>query len=150
MKNTILFLFASLFLVFSATAQKKKAKVSKINVPVEVTSSFSTNYEGAEKTKWSTGYTGNYVAKFSNATAQNQEVEYSKNGTLLKSKTTLDITSSVPEVISNALKAKYADANLQELTKIEIPGIAPYYKAVVLQNEKQKELYISEEGLVTR
>ncbi len=151
MKNTLFLICAGLLLSISVQAQKKKKSApAKLNVPENINASFKNSYAVAENSKWSKNYTGNYVANFTNANSLVQTSEYNAAGILVKSKTTLDITS-LPEVVTMAVEKKYSGAKVVDCMKIEIPGLAPYYKVkVMLVENKEKELLISEEGSVTQ
>lgn len=151
MKNTLFLICAGLLLSISVQAQKKKKSApAKLNVPENIDASFKNSYAVAENSKWSKNYTGNYVANFTNANSLVQTSEYNAAGILVKSKTTLDITA-LPEVVTMAVEKKYSGAKVVDCMKIEIPGLAPYYKVkVMLVENKEKELLISEEGSVTQ
>jgi hypothetical protein len=151
MKNTFLILVAGLMLSFSAEAQKKKkTKVkAKINVPENVNASFKSQYATAENNKWSKNYTGYYVANFTNA-GQKQTVEYNTNGEAVRTRISYDVATSIPEIVSTALATPYPGATISEAVRMEIAGMKPYYKVKLTTAEnKNKELYISEEGLIT-
>lgn len=150
MKNTLFLICAGLMLSVAADAQtKKKSSPAKVKVPETVDASFKSSYAVAENNKWSKNYTGNYVAVFKNANNQEQTTEYNTNGILIKSKTTLDLTT-LPEVIPVSVEKKYPGATITESVKVEIPGLAPYYRTKVkVSDTKEKVLLISEEGAVT-
>ena len=151
MKNTLFLICAVLLLSVSAQAQKKKKSApAKLVVPESVDASFKSSYAVAENSKWSKNYTGNYVANFTNANSLVQTSEYNAAGILVKSRTTLDITA-LPEVVRMAVEKKYSGAKVVECMKMEIPGLASYYKVKVMVAEnKEKVLFISEEGAVTQ
>lgn len=148
MKNTLLILCAGILFSFSAEAQKKKVKTKeKFTVPATVNSSFKSTYSDVGDSKWSKNYTGYYVADFTNANAQKQVVEYNTEGTVVKSRIIYDV-NALPENVSNSLQAKYNGVPVKEVVKIEIPGVAPYYKATIDNNGRKKELFISEQGVI--
>ncbi|MDB5201635.1 MAG: hypothetical protein JWQ27_1044 [Ferruginibacter sp.] len=149
MKNVFLILIAGLF-SFSASAQKKKSKaVVKLNVPEMVDASFKTQYATVEKNKWSKNYSGNYEATFTNAESLKQVAEYNASGRVVKTKTVFDV-NALPANISTAVQAGYPEAKVTECTKYEIPGVSPYYKVKVTTTaNKNKDLFISEEGAIT-
>jgi len=152
MKNTFLILATGLLLSFSAEAQKKKkTKVkAKLEVPEMVTSSFKTQYATVEDNKWSKNYTGYYVANFTNATSQKQTVEYNLNGEAVKTRIAYDV-AALPEVITNALLTPFPNAKVTEAARLEMAGMKPYYKVKLTTAEnKNKELYITEEGVITQ
>jgi Putative beta-lactamase-inhibitor-like, PepSY-like len=150
MKNIFLLLGFSLMAGFSANAQKsKKTTTAKVKVPETVDASFKGTFATADKNKWDKTYTGNYVAVFTNADSLSQTAEYNEEGVLLKTKTVYN-TTALPEVITTALQGKYAESKVLDAVKIEIPGVAPYYKVKLeTPTSAKKELYISEEGVVT-
>ncbi len=150
MKNTIFLICAGLMLSVAAEAQtKKKSSPAKVKVPETVDASFKSTYAVAENSKWSKNYTGNYVAVFTNANNQEQTTEYNTNGVLIKSKTTLDL-ATLPEPVTTAVEKRYPGATISESVKVEIPGLAPYYRTKVkVSDTKEKVLLISEEGAVT-
>ncbi len=152
MKNALLILCAGLMLSVSAQAQTKKKKVAepKLSVPENINASFASQNAGVENSKWSKNYTGNYVASFTNASSLQQSAEYNAKGDLVKTTTIYDI-NALPANITTALQPGYADAKVTEASKVEVPGVAPFYKVKVEvgENKKQKQLLISEEGSVT-
>jgi hypothetical protein len=152
MKNTFLLLVAGLVLSFSAEAQKKKTKTktkAKLAVPEVITTSFSSSYATADKNSWSKNYNGYYVANFTNENAQKQKVEYNSKGEVVKSSLTYDV-ASLPEAITTALQPRYGTATVTEAQRIEMAKMSPYYKVKVkTADNRTKELYISESGIVT-
>ncbi|MEO6404172.1 MAG: PepSY-like domain-containing protein [Ferruginibacter sp.] len=149
MKNTLFIILAGLLFSFSAEAQKKKVKTKeKFTVPESVNTSFKGTYSDVADSKWSKNYTGYYVADFTNATSQKQIVEYNSNGTVVKSRTYFDV-NTLPEMVSTSLQARYAGVPVKELVRVEIPGVAPYYKATIENSGRKKELFISEQGIIT-
>ena len=151
MKSIFLILSAGLMLSLSAQAQKKKAvKVPKVNVPENVSASFKSQYAVVDNNKWSKNYSGNFIADFTNASSQKQTVEYDAAGQIIKTKTFFDVTA-LPQNITTALQTNYADAKVTEATKVEIPGVTPYYSVTITTaDNKQKQLLVSEEGTVTQ
>lgn len=155
MKNTFLFLVGFLLFSLTADAQKKKIKQKsktekiKLKVPEEVNNSFKSQYTTVQDDKWSKNYSGYYVVNFTNAENLKQASEYNSQGTLVKTKITYDV-AALPEVVGNALKTQYAEAKVLEGYRIEVPGVAPYYKVKIATDTKQKELFISEAGVITQ
>ncbi|MEO7263332.1 MAG: hypothetical protein ABIW38_00400 [Ferruginibacter sp.] len=148
MKNTLLILCAGILFGFSAQAQKKKVKTKeKFTVPASVNNSFKGTYSDVADSKWSKSYNGYYLADFTNASAQKQIVEYNADGALVKSRIFYDV-NALPENISTSLNARYSGVPVKELVRMEIPGVAPYYKATIDNNGRKKELFISEEGII--
>lgn len=152
MKNTFFLICAGLMITFGAEAQtKKKAVTPKVNVPESVDASFKTNFTVADNNKWSKNYTGNYVATFTNAESRTQVSEFNPSGVWLKSKTTFDVASTLPENITTAVQAKYAGAKIDELEKVEIAGMTPYYRVkLTTADTKTKEIILNEEGSMVR
>lgn len=152
MKNVFLILCAGLMLGVSAQAQTKKKKTTepKVVVPENINSSFASANAGVENSKWSKNYTGNYVATFTNTSSLQQSAEYNAKGDLVKTTTTYDV-AAVPANITTALQNGYSDLKITEATKVEVPGVTPFYKVRVENGEtkKQKTLLISEEGAIT-
>ncbi|HMJ47122.1 MAG TPA: hypothetical protein VK498_07310 [Ferruginibacter sp.] len=154
MKNTFLILVGFLLFSLTADAQKKKIKEKsknekiKIKVPENVNNSFKSQYTTITNDKWSKNYSGYYVVNFTNAENLQQSAEYNSQGTLVKSKLTYDI-NALPEVVGTALKTQYADAKVLEGYRIEMPGVAPYYKVKIATDTRQKEILISEGGVIT-
>jgi hypothetical protein len=149
MKNTFFLLSAGLILSISAQAQKtKKATPAKINVPENVNASFMGSFATVEKNKWDKTYTGNYVAVFTNSENLSQTAEYNEAGVLVKTKTVYS-ADALPQIVNTAIETKYAGSKVNECIKMEIPGVAPYFKVrIETVNNLKKELFISEEGVV--
>ena len=157
MKNFLLILCAGLTLGVSAQAQTKtKAKsknsksVQKLKVPENINASFASQNAGVENSTWSKNYTGNYVASYTNTSSLQQSAEYNAKGDLVKTTTTYDI-NALPANITTALQSQYADAKVTEVVKVEVPGVAPFYRVKIEsgENKKQKQLLVSQEGAVT-
>lgn len=152
MKNTFFLICAGLMITIGAEAQtKKKAVTPKVSVPESVDASFKSNFTVAENNKWSKNYTGNYVATFTNADSRVQVSEFNPAGVWVKSKTTFDVASTLPENINTAIQARYAGAKIDELEKVEIAGMTPYYRVkLTTADTKQKEILLNEEGSMVR
>ena len=153
MKNTFFLICAGLLLTIGAQAQTKKTKTTaaKINVPESVDASFKSNFAVAENNKWSKNYTGNYVATFTNADSRTQVSEFNPAGVWVKSKTSFDVTTTLPENITTAVQTKYTGATINELDKVEIAGMKPYYRVkLTTADTKTKEIIINEEGSMVR
>lgn len=151
MKNTFLIICASVLFGFSASAQtsKKKVVTPKVNVPENVNNVFVTQHAGVENSSWAKSYSGNYIATFTNMNNLSQSAEYSAKGDLVKTTTTLDV-NALPENITKAVNANYATSKVVEALKVEMPGVASFYKVKVEdENKKQRNVLISEEGSVT-
>lgn len=155
MKNTLLVLAAALLFNVSAEAQKKVHKskkavvAAKLVVPQNIDSSFKTNYSAVADGKWSKNYSGNYIADFTNQSNMKQSIEYDRAGNVIKTKTYFD-SSAVPVNVTNALQKNYSNARLTEVSKVEIPGVMPYYSVKLwTPDNRQKQLLISEEGTVS-
>jgi hypothetical protein len=140
--------------MFSVTAQAQKKKTTKpvavktITVPENINTSFQTRYVTTENSKWSRNYSGNYVVNFTNADKQVQSAEYDVSGKLVKAQTIYP-TDMVPELITKSLSTKYAGAPITSVSKLELQGVAPYYKVEIDKgNNRTKELFISEEGTI--
>ena len=156
MKHIIVGLTLLLSIGISAQAQKKVVKktssktTTKVVVPAVVKESFSSNYADVKNDKWSKSYVGNYVSTFSNAENIKQTNEYNANGQLLKTKIEFDSTT-YPQIVTAALQQKYPTASIANVTKVQMPGLAPYYKVgiVIAETGRKRELFISEEGTIS-
>lgn len=148
MKNIFLSLGAVLILSFASQAQKTKKAPAKVNVPENVNESFKGTFASVEKNKWNKTNIGNYEVSFTNNDSLTQVAEYNDAGVMLKSKTIYNL-EALPENITAAVEKKYAGAKVSECVKMEIPGVAPYYKVKVeTATNLKRELFISEEGVV--
>jgi len=152
MKNTFFLICAGLMLTVGAQAQtKKKTVAAKVNVPESVDASFKSNFAVAENNKWSKNYTGNYVATFTNADTRKQVSEFNPSGVWVKTKTTFDVANPLPENITAAVQTKYSGSTINELEKVEIAGMTPYYRVkLTTADTKTKEILLNEEGSMVR
>ena len=153
MKNAFFLICAALMLTLGAQAQTKKTKTvaAKVNVPEAVDASFKSNFAVAENNKWSKNYTGNYVATFTNADSRTQVSEFNPAGVWVKTKTSFDIANTLPENITTAVQTKYTGATINELDKVEIAGMKPYYRVKLTTTDtKTNEIILSEEGSMVR
>jgi hypothetical protein len=152
MKNTFFLLCTGLMLSIGAQAQtKKKTATPKVSVPEAVDASFKSNFTVADNNKWSKNYTGNYVATFTNADARTQVTEFNPTGVWIKTKTSFDVASPLPENITTAVETKYAGSAINELEKVEIAGLTPYYRVkLTTPDTKTKEIILNEEGSMVR
>ena len=150
MKNTFFLLLISLFLAFSTEAQKKKMSPAKpVSVPENVVTSFKSQFAVISDNQWEKNYSGNYIATFINADKLKQTAEYSESGAIIKSKI-MYLPNALPENVSTSLTTQYANAKVIECTKLQMPGVAPYYKVKIMNPDNtSKELLISEEGTVS-
>lgn len=153
----IIFGFTLLFaLGMTAQAQKKSVvkknskTTTKVIVPTPVKDAFSTEYAEVKDGKWTKSYAGNYVTTFSNADLAKQTNEYNATGQLLKSKVVFD-SASYPQQVTTALLQKYPTASIQNVTKVQMPGLAPYYKVgiVIAETGRKRELFINDEGTIS-
>jgi len=148
MKNIFLSLGAVLILSFASQAQKTKKAVSKVNVPENVNESFKGTFAGGEKNNWSKTVIGNYEVSFTNSDSLTQVAEYNDVGVMVRSRITYNL-EGLPENITAAVEKKYTGAKVTDCVKMEIPGVAPYYKVKLeTPSSTKKELFISEEGVV--
>ena len=152
MKNTFFLICTGLMLTIGANAQtKKKAVTPKVSVPEAVDASFKTNFTVADNNKWSKNYTGNYVATFTNADTRKQVSEFNPSGVQVKTKTTYDVANTLPENITTAVNTKYSGSTINELEKVEIAGMTPYYRVkLTTADTKTKEILLNEEGSMVR
>ncbi len=148
MKNIFLSLSAVLILSFAAQAQKTKKVTPKVSVPENVNESFKGTFATVEKNKWNKTVIGNYEVAFTNSDSLAQVAEYNDAGVMVKSRTMYKL-EALPEAITAAVQKKYAGAVVKECVKMEIPGVAPYYKVKLeTTTSLKRELFISEEGVV--
>ncbi len=139
---------AVLVLSFASQAQKTKKTTPKVNVPENVNESFKGTFATVEKNKWNKTVIGNYEVSFTNSDSLTQVAEYNDAGVMVKSKTIYNL-EALPEIITASVEKKYSGAKVTECVKMEIPGVAPYYKVKLeTPTNLKRELYISEEGVV--
>ncbi|MFT3908882.1 MAG: hypothetical protein QM737_05610 [Ferruginibacter sp.] len=150
MKNTFFILVTGLLISFSSQAQKKKAMpVKQVNVPENVSNTFKSLYNVANENQWSKNYSGNYVASFTNAENLKQTVEFTASGTVVKSKVQYAL-DGIPQNLSSSIAAQYPNAKVSEAAKMQMPGVAPYYRVKITNTDNtSKELLVSEEGTIT-
>lgn len=150
MKNTFFILVSGLLISFSSQAQKKKAApVKEVAVPENVTTSFKTVFTVANDNKWSKNYSGNYVATFTNADNLKETAEFSNSGAMVKSKIEYK-ADALPEHLNTSVSTQYPNAKVAEAAKLQMPGVAPYYKVKIIDSDNtSKELLVSEEGTIT-
>jgi hypothetical protein len=137
-----------------AVAQKKTPVKSKtktstsISVPAAVNTAFLATYSGTAKLKWNKKAGGDYMATFLDSSNLKQEVEFDPKGTYLRSRS-LYSKDQVPEIVTSSLSKKYPDAEVLHVTRIEVPGVAPYYKVKIKDGATGKFLLVSEGGDVS-
>ncbi|MEO7523225.1 MAG: hypothetical protein ABIT58_03985 [Ferruginibacter sp.] len=150
MKNTFFILIVSLLMSISSQAQKKKATpVKQVNVPENVTNTFRSLFTVANDNQWSKNFSGNYVAGFTNAENLKQTAEFSNSGAMLKSKVEY-LPDALPENLSNSITTKYPNVKVSEAAKMQLPGVAPYYRVKIISSDNTtKELLVSEEGTIS-
>ena len=150
MKNTFFLLFAPFFFTFSADAQQKKsAPVKQMKIPENVTTSFKGQFAAPSDNQWNKNYSGNYVATFTNADNLKQTAEFSESGAMIKSKITYS-SGGLPQNVSSSITGQYPAVKIGEADKIQLPGVAPYYRVkVITADNTTKELLVSEEGTIT-
>ena len=156
MKNFLLVIIC-VALSTIAVAQKKtsnKHKGSKsnstksISVPTEVNTAFQAKYADVSKQSWNRKAGGNYVATFTGTDNVKQQVEFDASGVYQRTKS-IYTKEQVPEIVTTSLSKNYADAEIQEIVKYEIEGVAPYYKVKIADGAKGKHLLVSEAGDVS-
>ncbi|MBS1744468.1 MAG: hypothetical protein JST81_15675 [Bacteroidetes bacterium] len=151
MKNTFFILISGLLISISANAQKSKkaAPVKQLQVPENVSNTFQSLYSSAENNQWSKNYSGNYVASFTNAEHQKQTAEFSASGAVVKSRVDYP-ADALPGNLSTAVAAQYPSVKVAEASKLQMPGVAPYYKVKVIGSDNTtKELLVSEDGTIS-
>ena len=152
MKNTFFILVTGLSLGFSAQAQVQKKKatpVKVINVPDNVNNSFKSLYSVTNDNQWNKNYSGNYVATFVNAENLKQTAEFTGSGAMIKSKVEY-APDALPQNLSTAIVAQYPNVKVTEAAKLQLPGVAPYYRVKVISTDNtSKELLVSEDGTIS-
>jgi len=153
MKNTFLILFAGLLMSFPSQAQKGKDKkitpVKEVSVPENVTTTFKSLYSVANENQWNKNYSGNYIATFKNSDNLKQTAEFSGSGAMVKSKVEYQ-PDAVPQNVSEAIAAQYPNVKITEAARLQLPGVAPYYRIKIIGTDNTtKELLVSEEGTVS-
>ncbi len=150
MKNSFFVFLMSVLIASSAQAQKKKpVQVKQVQVPENVNTSFKSQYTVTNDNSWKKNYSGNYVATFTNADSLKQTVEFSGSGTMIKSKIAI-APQTIAENLSLAISTQYPGSKITEADKMQLPGVAPYYRVKILSSDNTtKELLISEEGTIT-
>lgn len=151
MKNTFFLLAIGLFFTTGIFAQAtKKSAPAKLTVPEVVSTSFNTTFSQITESKWSKNYSGYYVVNFKNEADLQQTAEYNSEGVLLKSKTIYAL-SVLPQNVTMSVETKYAGAKIDACEKVNIPGIAPYYRVkLVTADLTPKEILVGEEGSIVR
>ncbi|MEO8772119.1 MAG: hypothetical protein ABI402_18615 [Ferruginibacter sp.] len=152
MKNTFFILFAGLSLSFSAQAQVQKKKttpVKAVNVPENVNNTFKSLYTVSNDNQWNKNYSGNYVVTFMNAENLKQTAEFTGSGAMIKSKVEY-APDALPQNLSTAIVSQYPNVKVTEAAKLQMPGVAPYYRVKVISTDNtSKELLVSEEGTIS-
>ncbi|MEO6667958.1 MAG: PepSY-like domain-containing protein [Ferruginibacter sp.] len=152
MKNTFFILVTCLSLGFSAGAQvekKKTSPVKSVNVPENVNNTFKSLYAVATEDQWNKNYSGNYVVTFTNAENLKQTAEFTGSGAMIKSKVAY-MPDALPQNLITSITAQYPNAKVTEAAKLQLPGVAPYYRVKIMSAENiSKELLISEEGTIS-
>lgn len=149
MNNTFLLLVIVVLNSSSVQAQKKTTLPAKqVNVPENVNTSFKSLYT-VTSNKWDRNYSGNYVASFINEEHLKQTVELSGSGAMIKS--VIEYAPGVlPQNITSSILGQYPAVKITEAAKIQMPGVASYYKVkIITADNAAKELLISEEGTIT-
>ena len=153
MKNTFFILAAGLLISFSSQAQKGKDKkntpIKEVSVPENVTTTFKNLYAVANGNQWNKNYSGNYIATFTNADNLKQTAEFSGSGAMIKSKVEYQ-PDAIPQNVSTAIAAQYPNVKVAEAARLQLPGVAPYYRIKIIGTDNTtKELLVSEEGTIS-
>jgi hypothetical protein len=151
MRSNFFILFIGLLIMgFSVQAQKNKSvPVKEVNVPENVNSTFKSLYGAASNNHWNKNYSGNFVASFTNADQLKQTAEFSASGAMVKSKVEY-LPENVPENVRVPVLAQFPTARFTEAAKLQLPGVAPYYRVKIINADNTtKELLISEEGTIS-
>jgi hypothetical protein len=152
MKNTFFILVTGFSLSFSAQAQVEKKKttpVKSVNIPENVSNTFKSLYAVATENQWNKNYSGNYVVSFTNAEHLKQSAEFTGSGAMIKSKVEYS-PDALPQNLSSAIASQYPNVKVTEASKLQLPGVAPYYKIKIISADNtSKELLVSEEGTIS-
>ncbi len=154
MKKLFVMILALVCVTSISFAQKSKATktkaTAKVTVPQLVKDAYAANYPESTTAVWAKTSVGNYMVTQELENGEKQTIEYNGNGDIMNSRT-LYKNDLVPEKVVAGIQAKYSGSIIEEANRVELPGIAPYYavKIKLADGIKQKQLYVSEQGLVS-
>lgn len=136
-------LYIAGLLILSINTTNTFAQLRKI--PAEVTNAFQEKYPNAKSVEWRD--------KLSSFTASFQQdsttyiAQFSSKGEWENTEEAID-ESELPDEVKNGFdKSRYADWNMGQVTKIELPGDEFQYKIEVAKGDiKKRNLYFNSEG----
>jgi hypothetical protein len=132
-----------LFLVLALTSTNTFAQIRKI--PAEVTNAFQDKYPDAKSVEWRdklSSFTASFQLDSINYVAQ-----FSNKGEWESTEQAIDNDDLPEEVKTGFDNSRYADWNMGQATKIELPGDEFRYKIEVSKGDiKKRNLYFSSEG----
>ena len=132
-----------LFIVLALTSTNTFAQIRKI--PAEVTDAFQEKYPEAKSVEWRdklSSFTASFQIDNTSYVAQ-----FSNKGKWESTEETIDDTDMPEEVKTGFDKSRYADWNMGQVTKIELPGDKFQYKIEVSKGDiKKRNLYFNSEG----
>jgi hypothetical protein len=127
-----------LFTLNTAFAQLRK-------IPAEVTNSFSEKYAGATSVEWKDKLTG-FTAHFS-LNDTDYLATFSNKGAWESTEQSITESELPEEVEQGFQKSKYADWDIREVHRIELPGEQIQYRLEVRSGDiKRRNLSFSSEG----
>jgi hypothetical protein len=134
---------AGLFIFLTINTTNTFAQLRKI--PAEVTNAFQEKYPNAKSVEWRD--------KLSSFTASFQQdsttyiAQFSSKGEWENTEEAID-ESELPDEVKNGFdKSRYADWNMGQVTKIELPGDEFQYKIEVAKGDiKKRNLYFNSKG----
>jgi hypothetical protein len=132
-----------LFVVLALTTTNTFAQIRKI--PAEVTNAFQEKYPDAKSVEWRdklSSFTASFQLDSTTYIAQ-----FSNKGEWENTEEAIDDTELPEEVKAGFDKSRYADWNMGQVTKIELPGDQFQYKIEVAKGDiKKRNLYFNSEG----
>jgi len=114
--------------------------------PVKVTQAFGKKFTKATNVKWEAENTTEWEAEFTNEDKK-MSANFDAEGTWLE--TEVDIKNAeIPADILNAVNAKFANCEIEEVSAIEKPGFKGYEMDIEL-GETKSEILVSSKGEIT-
>ena len=132
-----------LLIVLALTTTNTFAQIRKI--PAEVTNAFQEKYPDAKSVEWRdklTSFTASFQLDSTTYIAQ-----FSSKGEWENTEEAIDKDDIPSEVKAGFDKSRYADWNMGQVTKIELPGDEFQYKIEVAKGDiKKRNLYFNSDG----
>lgn len=132
MKKTVLFslLFIAIVSSYTATAQIRK-------IPAEVTNAFSEKYADAKNVEWKDKLS-NFAAAFE-WKGDKYEARFNKKGEWINTEKEMDVNDLPDNVKDGLTKSKYADWEVKNIYRIDLPGDKIQYHLLVVKTTVQKK-----------